>query len=162
MVMPAQKPGRSVQDYATPPEFLVAVKKRLGIREFAYDLAADHSNAAAAKFFTAENNALLHEWWVIRGWSWLNPPFAALGPWVKKANLESLQGAYIAMLVPASVGANWWAEWVHRRAYVLFLNGRLTFVGETAPYPKDCALLLFTPDGAPGYDVWRWASVDNS
>jgi hypothetical protein len=24
------------------------------------------------------------------------------------------------------------------------------------PYPKDCCLLVYGPDVAPGYDVWNW------
>jgi hypothetical protein len=47
---------------------------------------------------------------------------------------------------------------VHRKVVPL-LNGRITFVGETMPYPKDCCLLVYGPDVAPGYDVWSWAMV---
>ena len=36
--MPAQRPGRSRQDFETPPEFIAAVKRRLGINGFGFDL----------------------------------------------------------------------------------------------------------------------------
>lgn len=155
--MPAQKPGRSKQTYSTPPELLAAVKKRLCISKFVIDLAADAENAVADVFYTEEDNALVQPWafWG-NGWCWLNPPFGHLEPWVRKAAEESQNGANIAMLVPASVGANWWKCWVESYAYQSFLNGRITFVGETTPYPKDCAILLFTPWGFLGHEIWRW------
>lgn len=159
---PTQKPGRSKQDYGTPPEFLAAVKSRLGIDGFAVDLAADRDNSVADEFYTSTNSALLQRYdWLFSGWCWCNPPYARIGPWVEKAYVESRRGARVAMLLPAGVGANWWREWVHGKAFVLLLNGRITFVGETAPYPKDCALLLYGPDIAPGYDVWTWAPRNN-
>lgn len=152
---PPQKPGRSRQDYGTPADFLVATKNRLGILEFACDLAASESNTCAEVYFTQEADSLKGKW-VFNGWCWLNPPFSRLEPWVSKAFEQSRVGARIAMLVPAGVGANWWRDHVHGKAFVLLLNGRITFVGETMPYPKDCALLLYGPDVAPGYDVWTW------
>jgi len=49
--MPKQKPGLSKQDYATPPEFIAAVKKRFGITRFDLDLAAVTENTVAKEFF---------------------------------------------------------------------------------------------------------------
>jgi hypothetical protein len=43
--MPAQKPGKSKQDYSTPIAFLDAVKKRFGLTAFDFDLAATKANA---------------------------------------------------------------------------------------------------------------------
>ena len=47
MSVPIQKPGRSRQDYGTPPEFLAAVVARFG--PLAFDLAASRDNAVVAK-----------------------------------------------------------------------------------------------------------------
>lgn len=152
MTMPIQKPGRSKQDYGTPVEFLQAVKRRLNISEFSVDLAASDTNAKAQLFLSEEDNSLNEEW-QYGGWCWLNPPFSSISPWVEKA---SNSPSHIAMLVPASVGANWWRDWVHNKAHVILLNGRLIFEGETLPYPKDCALLLYTPFINGGYEVWDW------
>ena len=156
MPMPAQKPGRSKQDYQTPPEFLQAVKQRLHIRDFALDVAASDSNHVAPLYYTEESNGLEMSWTLAGGWIWCNPPYAHIAPWVNKAAHEAANGAQIAMLVPASVGANWWASYVEGYAYQCYLNGRLTFVGETAPYPKDCALLLYHPWGFTGHEIWYW------
>jgi phage N-6-adenine-methyltransferase len=157
-MMPAQKPGRSKQDYGTPPEFLEAVKSRLKIEEFAIDLAASKANAVSSLFLSEEDNSFSFDWHTLTGsgWAWLNPPFSNISLWAEKAALEAYKGAQIAMLVPASVGSNWWLDWVEPFAYTAFLNGRLTFVGCKDPYPKDCALLLYHPWGFTGFEVWNW------
>lgn len=152
---PVQKPGRSKQTYQTPDVFLWAVKRRLGVPFFALDVAADADNTVARRFYSIDDNGLRQSW-VADGWTWCNPPFAHIEPWVQRAFEQSRVGARIALLLPAGVGANWWRDWVHGKACALLLNGRLTFVGETAPYPKDCVLLLYGPGVAPGYDVWTW------
>ena len=159
MSMPKQKPGKSKQDYGTPPELLAAVKNRLKISGFALDIAATPgvNSVAPLCFCECHLDALAPEQsWGRNGWSWLNPPYADIEPWVRKALDESEKGAHIAMLVPASVGSNWWYNWVEPYAYINYLNGRLTFVGEKAPYPKDCALLLYTPWGCRGSETWSW------
>ena len=156
---PQQKPGKSRQDYSTPPEFLQALKNRLGIPYFECDLAASIGNSVAPLMYTEEDNSLdpANSWKFGSGWSFCNPPYADIRPWVRKAFEESRKGAHVVMLVPASVGSNWWSNWVHRGAMVWFLNGRLTFVGETAPYPKDTAVLLYAPHILEGgYTVWNW------
>ena len=163
--MPRQKPGRSIQDYRTPPEFLRAVKTLLEIDAFDADLAADEHNAVAECYFTARDSALEASTWKFGdGWNWLNPPYANIRPWVERAEIECVVNrVQTAMLIPAAVGANYWRDWVHRRAKVLFLNGRITFVGCTAGYPKDCALLLYAPreqfcikHGDDAYEIWDW------
>lgn len=155
---PRQKPGRSKQDYQTPPEFLTVVKGWLGIGEFAVDLAADSTNAAAAQYLTAADDALSVPWAPLTagGIGWLNPPFAHLRPWVEKARAEQAAGARLVMLVPAGVGSNWFRDHVHEQVLVIFLNGRLQFVGTPAPYPKDLLLLCYWPSAVPGYHVWDW------
>jgi len=154
--MARQSTGRgSKQDYGTPPEFLLAVKDRLGIKDFAIDLAADSSNAVTNIYYGTEANSLAQDWHKINGWLWLNPPFTDITPWVRKAHEERIRGARIAVLVPLSF-AEWWDYWVDDKAYVLMLAGRLQFVGATSSYPKECALLLYTPEGQRGYELWRW------
>ena len=158
MSQPAQKPGRSKQDYGTPPELLAAVKARLGIEQFDCDLAADDCNAVVSDcYYTAVDSSLELRSWLMRGgWNWLNPPFSRIEPWVARAYWEwRIRNVRTAVLIPAAVGANWWRDHVHDKCCVLFLNPRITFVGCKDPYPKDCALLLY---GAhpEGYDVWTW------
>jgi hypothetical protein len=92
------------------------------------------------------------------GLLWLNPPFAAIAPWAKKARDSARKGARIAMLTPASVGANWFDEFVHREALVLALSPRLSFDGKNS-YPKDCILSIFSHNESPGFDTWRWDTL---
>ena len=155
--MPIQKPGLSKQDYQTPPDFMAAIKRRLCIQDFMFDLAADAQNKQAIDYFDKEADALKQNWHGIgQGWLWLNPPFANISPWVEKCAIEAMLGAKIAVLIPASVGADWWKKHVVNNSYQLFLNGRLKFVGCEDYYPKDCALLLYTPYIQSGNCVWDW------
>jgi phage N-6-adenine-methyltransferase len=152
MTQPVQKPGRSRQTYATPIEFVTAVRRHLGIENFAIDLAADETNTVASRYFDEAMDSLSLPWdelW--EGWAWLNPPFSHIGPWAKKC-AECRQK--VAFLVPAGVGANWFRDYVDGRAKVLLLNGRICFDGKD-PYPKDCILALYGV--TPGYEVWTWA-----
>jgi phage N-6-adenine-methyltransferase len=165
---PKQKPGKSKQDYQTPIEFLDAARAFLGIKDFDIDLAASAANAVTSRFYDETMNSLVQPWKVGDGWNWLNPPFAHIKPWVERAFTMSLLGAKTAVLVPAGVGANWWRDWVHNKAYVLFLNGRITFGGTTPnpktgkpdAYPKDCALLLYDTrldnQLTNHYGIWQW------
>lgn len=164
MPMPRQKLGRSKQDYGTPETFVAVVCELLEIDRFTIDLAATAENQIKrSRGYYDEQIDSLQQRWRTRPeeWNWLNPPFANIDLWVRKAWQEwKHHAARTAVLIPASVGSNWWAEWVNRRAYVLFLSPRLTFVGATDSYPKDCALVLYgwTDYGHDHshYDCWRW------
>lgn len=159
MSMPLQKPGRSKQDYQTPPELLEAIKDRLRIKDFDIDVAASKENKVCEYHYDEQSNGLEQSWAVPEpesGWAWCNPPYASIGPWVRKAAVEAHNGTNSVLLVPASIGANWWSEWVTKYAYITFLNGRITFVGCDNVYPKDCALLLYTPWRMVGNDYWGW------
>jgi len=155
--MPRQKPGESDPDVGTDPKLLRAVRRLLGIRAFDCDLAASPQNAVAQKFYTKSDDALRQPWRVGSGWNWLNPPFDEIEPWVKRAYLQSsaANSAQTAMLVPLGC-PDWWRFWVHHKARVMLLNGRLTFVGHSDPYPKDCAILLYGPYVKTSYEVWVW------
>lgn len=160
--MPAQKPGRSKQDYGTPEVFLKAVRRALGVKDFSHDFAADDENAVCPSYWTIKDDSLKqsNDKWRekvgLYGWGWLNPPFSHIGPWAEKCAEVGSDGGHIAFLVPASVGSNWYRDFVHTHARVLFLNGRITFVGCKQGYPKDCILALYGPDVIVGYDVWKW------
>lgn len=146
--------GKSKQDYATPREFMRAVVSRFGLLSF--DLAASPHNTKNPNYFSKEDDSLTKNWHEIRGLLYLNPPFDNIAPWAEKCLLESSRGAKILFLTPASVGSNWFANFVHRKALVLFLQGRISFDG-IAPYPKDCILSCF--GFTPNYEVWKWTDA---
>lgn len=86
---------------------------------------------------------------------WLNPPYSNIGPWAKKCAEESALGARILFLVPASVGSNWFRDFVFKKSLVLFLNDRIKFVGAEYVYPKDCIIAAYG-FGEPGFEMWGW------
>lgn len=146
----------SKQDYATPPDFMAAFVRRFG--PVAFDLAASKENAKHERYFSVADNSLVQSWRAIDGNLWLNPPFDAITPWAKKCYEEGgLGGARVFLLVPASVGSNWFRDYVFNKAAVLFLNGRLHFdpAHPKWGYPKDCLLAGFGPFRS-GCDVWTW------
>jgi DNA N-6-adenine-methyltransferase (Dam) len=161
--MPKQKPGRSEQTVATPRDFLDAVETRFG--KMTWDLAATADNCVikgGLRRFGPDHpdpmkrDAFTNDWSKLKGNLWCNPPFGDIAPWAKKCR-ESVvhSGAQrIFLLVPASVGSNWFREHVFCWAQVLFLSPRLTFVGHTQAYPKDLMLAIYGPE--PAITCWRW------
>ena len=168
--MPRQKPHQSEQSVGTPREFLAAVEERFGI--IGFDLAATKENAVCAKWLGPGSHhgedCLAVDWATLPTQPgdvlWLNPPFGKISGFARlaAAMASSLPGTSIVMLVPASVGTNWFAEHVHRKALVLALRPRLTFVGEEDPYPKDLMLCVWGRWVAPTFDTWRWDGGDGS
>lgn len=160
--MNALTPGaraRTKQDWRTPPEFIAAVERRFG--RIGFDLAATDGHEVGCGYaFTPEDDSLSCSWidpGVRSGYVvWLNPPYANIRPWVAKLDAECRElDRWTLCLVPAAVGSRWYADHVHGRCLVLFLTGRLTFVGASAPYPKDCMLLCYG-FGAEGVALWDW------
>ena len=150
---PSVNRHRSKQDYQTPFDFRDAVTARFGPIEC--DLAADQFNCFGASFITKEQDSFRSEWHKKLGPLWLNPPFADIRPWTKKCAEETAKGACILFLTPASVDSNWWTDFVHDKAGVLFLNPRLSFDGRNS-YPKPLALSCYNLRPSGTYAPWRW------
>jgi phage N-6-adenine-methyltransferase len=146
----------SRQDYGTPWDFIRAVEARFG--PIVCDLAAHAENAKCATFLSAEEDSLMVPWaerWPT-GTLWLNPEFKDIDPWAEKCSIESrARHGFILMLTPASIGTEWFASHVNRKAMVLGLSPRLTFDGTSAPYPKDLMLSVYSA-WLSGFDTWRW------
>ena len=159
MRMPKQKPGRSKQDYETPPEFIEAVESRFGKIDF--DLAASLSNTKAPRFFSTElkqTNALAsdNDWRELNRVrvAWLNPPFSLIPKFIERAERCRDLKRWTLVLVPGSIGTVWWKKHVLNKAYIDGIP-RLTFVGEPDPYPKDLALLAYGY-GISGFGYWDY------
>lgn len=155
---PTIKRGQSKTTYGTPWSFIKAVETRFG--KLAWDLAADKENKKAPNWLTEYDNSLKFNWHnlpqigVTTNLLYLNPPFDLIEPWAEKCSREAQLGAKILFLTPASIGSNWFRDHIYGQALVLALNGRLTFEGETTPYPKDCILSCY--GWKPGFEVWTW------
>jgi DNA N-6-adenine-methyltransferase Dam len=175
---PTIRRGTSKQDYQTDPLFISAIKKRFGRIDF--DLAANADNHQADRWFGPGGeapDAIVEMWRDVDPDPrdshhheagphrmqnlWLNPPFGEIPRWARKCAdwsqwaCEDRTAKQLLFLVPCSVGSNWFVEsCFQQRALILFLNGRLTFVGETQSYPKDLMLVVY--GSFRGIDCWRW------
>jgi hypothetical protein len=160
MTMPRQKPHRSKQDYATPAVFIERLLLYLGAPFFQHDFAADAINSKGRTHYDALTDALKMtraDWRAAVGseWGWLNPPFTNIGSWAERCMELMEDGGSIALLVPASIGSNWFKEFVYGHASIVALNGRLSFDG-VGPYPKDCMLCCYGPKCERVFHVWSW------
>lgn len=158
--MPAQKPGKSEQAVCTPPEFLSAVVNMFGDLDF--DLAALETNRVyGLPYFGPDHPAEecrdgLAATWPYQGLAWCNPPFGNIQPWAETcARVSTLTALHTLMLVPASVGANWYRDYVAPFADVYSI-GRLTFVGHSNPTPKDLILCHYWRLGGQKFTHWAW------
>lgn len=154
---PTVRRGRSETVVGTPQAFVNECERRYG--DIYRDIAASLGNAKNSFYWTQEDNALSKDWndALAGGVGWLNPPYDNIGLWAKKADEEAQKGARVLMLVPASVGTNWYLDYVHFKHPVDFLNGRIHFEGHEDPYPKDLMLVLFgfrSQLGRLTADVW--------
>lgn len=152
-MMPKQKPGRSKQDYETPRAFFDVVERNFG--PMVWDLACTRENCKgdAGGYYYPEHDSLRKHWHVLRGNLWLNPPYANIGDWAKKCAENHGEGRRIFLLVPASVGSNWYGSWVEPYSQVHFLNPRISFDGKH-PFPKDLMLCIYGKN--PSRSQWRW------
>jgi site-specific DNA-methyltransferase (adenine-specific) len=160
MSCPTAGSTKGEQSVMTPSEFMVSVRNVLGV--IAVDLAADEKNKQASVWIERKENSLQMSWNTITkmsangSWLWLNPPFEHIEPWVKKCYEESILGAKILCLLPASVGSNWYRDWVRGKCFEIYLNGRIKFVGHKDAYPKDLMLLVWGGWLGVGSSVWDW------
>ena len=154
---PTIRKGKSNQVVVIPWNFIHACQHRFG--PIGFDLAASAENTKAPFFFSEEQDSLSKSWKNLADLCWLNPEFDPIEPWAEKCALSWRQhNQKILMLVPASVGSNWFSDHVWGTARAIALNGRITFVGSTTPYPKD--LMICAYGWSPGFEVWRWNSKD--
>lgn len=172
MAEPAQKPGRSKQDYTTPVEFLGAVSLQFGRIDL--DLACRTDNMVCEYGIAHDQglDALVQDWRDPVYWSrsgnvtvsgdhirvaFLNPPFGNIRPWAAKLETCRWLPRWTLMLVPASMGSAWWADHVLNKAMTYGIP-RLTFGGQDGKpelYPKDLALVC-AGYGVSGSGYWDW------
>ncbi len=152
------RPGQGT--YRTPKAFLDAVLRRLQWPKFDIDLACTQADcvAEAGVYHDLGLNALALKW-PADAKCWLNPPFGLSKAFARKCAESS---ASVAMLVPASVGSAWFAEYVDGKADVIFLRPRITFLEpDGTPCPaginRDCCLILYgQANVGAGYACEDW------
>jgi len=163
----AQKPGRSKQDYCTDPRFIAAIGEQFGHVDI--DLACRPDNMVGPRGVTEAIDSLKQNWadphfeiasGVMLGMldpirvAFCNPPFADIEPWAAKLEECRWLRRWTLMLVPASVSSQWFVNHVMGKLMVYGIP-RITFVGTTAPYPKDLCLIA-AGHGVNGQAFWDW------
>lgn len=163
--------AESSGDIWTPWAFIRAVEKKFG--PLTVDLAASGSQSAKAeRWITPEADSLKQDWVEIvgRGLGWDNCPYSNITPWAKKHADSWQRNARTLLLVPASIGANWYWNYVEPFATV-YSVGRMVFdncysrkTGEliTTSYPKDLILCHYGEYPSSGLKRWRWELEDPS
>lgn len=131
--------GRTV--YETPASVYAPLDREF---RFELDVCADEINHKTPAYFTEAQNGLKQVWAPRR--CWMNPPYGRdIIRWVRKAYMESQEGALVVGLLPASTDTMWWHEWVQGKAEVRFVRGRITFVGEGGQSPHPHAIAVWRP-----------------
>lgn len=160
---PSINRAESSGDIWTPWEFIYAVEARFG--KLSIDLAASGPQSAKAKaFLTPERDSLTVDWHEYPGLSWLNCPYGNIAPWASKCAWERTQGWRGFLLVPASIGSNWFecSVWPYADTYSV---GRMVFdncfdrkTGQLlrTVYPKDLILGHFDQKKNTGKQLIFW------
>lgn len=123
--------------WVTPDWLFRAASEILG--PFDLDVCATAENAKCDRFFTRADDGLSRSW-VDYDAAWMNPPYGRgeLRRWLTKAAMEvsRSRGLTVTCLVPARTESIWWRDCVVGRASkILFIVGRVSFVGPKAGSP---------------------------
>ena len=129
-------------EYETPAYVFNPLNEVFG---FGYDVCASKENAKCELFYTKEENGLTRPWPSLKP-AWCNPPYSQAKAWVMKAYLESLDGVTTVCLLPGRPDTRAWQETIfpHARA-IVFMRGRIKFVGCKDPAKFPSALAVFSP-----------------
>lgn len=137
--------------WRTPPEIFAALDAEF---DFKLDVAASPENALCDLFIDESVDSLQERWYshMNRGdYSWCNPPYSDITPWVKKAAKESKLGIGCVMLVMADTSVGWYAKAIKTCQEVRFITGgRLSFLDPetgkpTAGNNKGSMFLIWHP-----------------
>lgn len=142
------------EDWATPPEFFSRLD---AVFHFRLDACASEKNAKCERYFTKQQDALPRDWFPYRS-VWMNPPYGRdIARWMKKAYNESRKGCVVVCLVHARTDTKWWHDWVHQKAQVVFVKGRLKFgdARNSAPFPSAVVIYGLDTVIAGAGDGWR-------
>lgn len=140
-------------DWATPVELFDKIKACLKETEW-HDVCASEDNTKCKTFWTKEDDALSKEWDNPDIIYWMNPPYGrSISKWVKKAKESAIKyGSTVACLLPCRTDTKWFHEDVLGSAFVLFIKGRVRFVGAkySAPFPS--CVVVFDYSGKLNHD----------
>ncbi|MDL2267961.1 phage N-6-adenine-methyltransferase [Desulfovibrio sp. OttesenSCG-928-G15] len=135
-------------DWETPPELFARCNEKWG--PFDLDVCALPHNAKCDAFYDPTYDGLRSPWF---GTCWCNPPYKSEpGKWLAKAHAEVQAGRakLVVALVASRTDNKWWHGYVMRPGVtVVFLAGRVRFVGADSSAPFPSALVVITADAHP-------------
>lgn len=118
--------GDATDGWYTPPWLIEKARIVLGTIDLdPATCEAAQAIVKAEQFYTEHENGLIQPWY---GRMWINPPYSAPTPWVRRAILEYQAGHITAALILTNsyTETGWWQD-VAAVATVLFFRGRLNF-----------------------------------
>jgi phage N-6-adenine-methyltransferase len=133
----------ATDEWPTPQAFFDKLDRRY---HFTLDPCATPENAKCPIYFTREQDGLKQDWGTHR--VFCNPPYsrATTHRWARKCFEASQGGAMVVLLVPARTDTRWVHDWVHGKADVKFVRGRLRFGEAEASAPFPSMLAVYTPN----------------
>ena len=112
-------------EWATPRDVFEKIAAKYG--PFDLDACCRQDTAKAARFFTKDDDGLAQPW---SGRVWVNPPYSQPRVWVERAvKAVRTEGCRVVMLLPGAVDTNWFHDLVLPNADVIFMRGRVRFIG---------------------------------
>lgn len=107
--------------------------------EFGFDLdpCATEENHLCGNYFTRKQDGLNQNWGGCC--VFCNPPYSNIAAWVEKCYREGCKdNTTVVLLIPARTDTKYFHNFIHQRAEIRFIKGRLRF-GDgkgTAPFPS--------------------------
>lgn len=140
--------GPRLDNWATPPELIEALKRTVGIN---FDLASNGANSVCEECFEHPFADALALPWPQAYTCFLNPPFSQANAFFRKAAEETKNGVRLVALYKSNnLEIDTWQSWILPHAqWILMLNKRTAFVppsnyeGEEHGPGFSCALIFF-------------------
>lgn len=124
----------STDEWETPKDLFDRLNDEF---RFTLDVCATAENAKCSRYFTKEQDGLLHDW--TGETVWCNPPYGkGMDAWCRKCLEHSIGGGTAVMLIPARTDTRWFHEYVYGKAEIRFVRGRLKYGNAkwNAPFPS--------------------------
>lgn len=128
--MPQQvAPSGGKNNWATPNHIFAPLDAEF---HFDWDVCAEDWSKKCDNYWSKEDNCLTKDW---SGNCFMNPPYGkgenGITNFVKKAYEESQKDANVVVgLLPAKTDTKWFWDWVHGKAEIRFVKGRIRFEHE--------------------------------
>lgn len=130
----------NTDDWATPQDLFDALDAEF---HFTLDPCSSEQNHKCDRYFTKEDNGLLHDW---GGESvFCNPPYGKeMYKWVEKCYFEGRkEHTTVVLLIPARTDTKYFHDFIIHRTEIRFIKGRLKFGNSKNAAPFPSMLVIF-------------------